>query len=217
MMLKENRNNTIDVVRGIAMIAVVLGHCGFPFTQHLYLFHMAAFLFVSGYCFNKKNYESISSLKSFFGRKIISLYLPYAIFTALVLFFFNNLIDIGIMSNNPNAKTPVDYRAWWKTLNGILSSFHFEAYASEQLCGAAWFVIVLIEIVFFVSITYWILKLIIRNEHIRNVIMLGISIYFLNIGNYLRMHNLILNDFLSSSCSCLILYLGGVFSQGVLT
>lgn len=204
-----DRNKTIDIIRGLAMICVALGHCGFPYTQHLYLFHMGAFIFISSYCFNKKNSDSLSYLKSYFGRKMISLYLPYAIFTAIFLLLFNWLIDIGILSDNPSAKTPVEYCVWWKTLNGILSSFHFEGYAAEQLCGAAWFVIVLIGIVFFFSILCWILKLFIRNENNRNVIILSVSLYFLWLGNYFRVHNLNLNDFLATSCSCLILYTGG--------
>ncbi len=50
----QMRNTKIDVIKGMAIILVVLGHCGFPATNFIYLFHMAVFFIASGYCWNEK-------------------------------------------------------------------------------------------------------------------------------------------------------------------
>ena len=43
------RDSTIDILKGIGIILVVLGHADFPFRDWVYLFHMALFFITSGY------------------------------------------------------------------------------------------------------------------------------------------------------------------------
>ena len=44
----QRRNPVFDIMRGIGILLVVLGHAGFPFSGWIYLFHMPLFLFVAG-------------------------------------------------------------------------------------------------------------------------------------------------------------------------
>lgn len=48
--MNSYRDYTWDVVRGIGILMVVLGHCApRPLVDFVYLFHMGLFFFVSGY------------------------------------------------------------------------------------------------------------------------------------------------------------------------
>ena len=48
--IKKERNITWDIVRGIGILLVLVGHSGCPIIlkNFIYLFHMGLFLFVSG-------------------------------------------------------------------------------------------------------------------------------------------------------------------------
>lgn len=78
-----NRIEHFDILKGIAIFLVVLGHCLQTFTPDwqnnnialaIYMFHMPLFIFISGYFF----YPSVKklSLKDFIIKKFIHLYLP---------------------------------------------------------------------------------------------------------------------------------------------
>lgn len=68
-MSKGVRNVSIDMIKGMAIIFVVLGHCGFPWTDYLYLFHMAVFLMASGYCFSARHGQSLDSFWNYVLKK----------------------------------------------------------------------------------------------------------------------------------------------------
>ena len=40
------RETQMDVLRGLGIILIVLGHAAFPYTHFLYLFHFYLFLFI---------------------------------------------------------------------------------------------------------------------------------------------------------------------------
>lgn len=52
----KNRLVYLDVARGIAMIAIVLGHLGQSnINKIVFTFHLSIFYFITGYFLNKKN------------------------------------------------------------------------------------------------------------------------------------------------------------------
>lgn len=61
---------------------MVLGHCGAPFTQFIYLFHIGVFLLLSGICFNSEYSDSIGGLKKLLVKRIRSLWIPYFLINA---------------------------------------------------------------------------------------------------------------------------------------
>jgi len=70
----------IDIVKGIGIILVVLGHIKGGFSQDLiFLVHMPLFFFISGYLFKPQD------KKKFFFKKTVSLLLPY--FTFLIILY----------------------------------------------------------------------------------------------------------------------------------
>lgn len=69
----------IDVLKGIGIILVVLGHLigGFGFDM-IFLFHMPLFFFISGFLFKKQ------PLKKYLSKKTIALIVPYFTFLTIL-------------------------------------------------------------------------------------------------------------------------------------
>lgn len=96
-MISNKRNDAYDIVKGIAIILMVIGHSGCPhyLKNYIYLFHMPIFYFVSGYFFNEK--YLINKLE-FIKRKLNQLYRPFVVFGLFFLFispllYKTNIID----------------------------------------------------------------------------------------------------------------------------
>ena len=52
----QSRSPYWDIVKGIGIIAIVLGHSCYFAVGFVYLFHLALFFFVSGYLYSEKKY-----------------------------------------------------------------------------------------------------------------------------------------------------------------
>ena len=75
-----NRDNTIDIIKGVAILSVIVGHLThfWALKSFIYTFHMPIFFFASGYFFKKKqSRELMKSLSK-------SLLLPYLL-VAIIL------------------------------------------------------------------------------------------------------------------------------------
>lgn len=101
--MKNERSDLIDIVKGIGIFLVVLGHQNTVLTQEIYSFHMPLFFFISGIF--HKNYDFYLE---FIKRKIKTLMIPYFIFaTSLFLFWFfisrnfgeSSKIKVSILEN----------------------------------------------------------------------------------------------------------------------
>lgn len=82
--MKNERLYYIDVIRGIAIFLVVLGHTyrGNMVQNWLYSFHMPLFFFISGWLY-RGEYRTIAELKVFVCKKARSFLWPYLIFLLL--------------------------------------------------------------------------------------------------------------------------------------
>lgn len=87
----ETRIPWIDIVKGILIIAIVLGHV---FTDGkirwwLYSFHVPAFFFISGYCYKRKE-----SFGGYFKNKIRGIVIPYVIFSliSILIFYLGSIV-----------------------------------------------------------------------------------------------------------------------------
>ena len=79
------RKSYIDIMKGIGIISVVIGHLySGRIHQFIFLFHMPLFFFIGGFLFKKKE-----QLKSYFNYKSIHLLVPYAAFLFLIYPFAN--------------------------------------------------------------------------------------------------------------------------------
>ena len=69
-------NTTFSIMKGLAIISVVLGHCAIhPFiNDFVNQYHLAVFFFVAGYFFKTK---SLTNFKSYALKKVKRLYIPF--------------------------------------------------------------------------------------------------------------------------------------------
>lgn len=83
--MSRKRDNTLDILKGIGIITMVMGHSnmGESFNSYVAGFHMQLFFIVSGYLFNQSKYSFIDYTK----RKAQTLLLPYISFAIITLLY----------------------------------------------------------------------------------------------------------------------------------
>lgn len=83
-MENKKRDISLDILKGFAIIAVILGHSPVPLVLHhfIYTWHMPLFILVSGYFFREK------PLKRMLQDVFRGLVLPYAVTISLVFIFY---------------------------------------------------------------------------------------------------------------------------------
>lgn len=114
-LVKNERDVAMDVLRGIAIIFVVLGHAGVNdyWWNVLYFFHMPLFFFISG-CFFKplQNIRLTEYLKSLKWKR---LYKPFVLYALAFLFLSPLLYEYGL--TNTHLTTG---KEWIKSIELIL-------------------------------------------------------------------------------------------------
>jgi fucose 4-O-acetylase-like acetyltransferase len=168
MSVTQNRDQRLDVVKALAIIAMVAGHCGFPFTHFIYLFHMAVFFMASGYCFKEKNADDIFAACRFIKRKFVGLWVPYVFWTVVFLLLNNVFIRINVYTDNPKI---VSYmRGDEGQLAGYASAASVCKYSLQALYfgtrtrmgGAFWFLETLMKVSVSYCIVYYLLRNVLR-------------------------------------------------------
>lgn len=161
--MKGKRNQEIDLLKGIGIISIVVGHTFYAYApgevrKFVYVYHLAIFFFCSGYLF-KDSY--LESLKIFLIKKIKSLYLPYLGFGFFFLF-------LDIFRGNITGKEV----SFFATRVLCLSSLN-------AFTGAMWFVkwLLLTEILFWGT-----LKIIVKRLHRGKITVIFYSIVMMLIG-----------------------------------
>lgn len=143
----EIHNSQVSIAKAILMILVVVGHSGCPayICDFIYLFHVPAFFFVSGYLFKERH---LDDFKGFVVKKIRSLYFPYVLWSTIFLIFTNFFFRIGF----------IDYSISWNDfLNGVAKIIVFTGH--QPLLNAFWF----LKTLFFSLIFCWIIIKILKN------------------------------------------------------
>ena len=101
--MKEKSNKKMMILSFIGIIIVVLGHTGdtlalgselFPY----YSFHMALFIFISGFFYNTKNEERICGRKGYIIKKVKKLLIPYFIWNLIYAIILNIIKELNIVS-----------------------------------------------------------------------------------------------------------------------
>lgn len=100
-MQSNRRDAKIDIIKGIGICLMVLGHSGCPITHFIYLFHMPIFFIASGYVFNQAYTENANTMKTLIYKKIKSLWLPYAIVSIIYVALWNLFVKLGFYNENP--------------------------------------------------------------------------------------------------------------------
>ena len=113
-----------DVVRGIGIIAIVLGHTGYFGGAFVYLFHVA----LSGFLFDAAKYPDPFRL---FARRISSCWVRFVVYAAGFVFIHNFLLSRGLIADTELYNHTTMLAKW-------LHSFTLQT--TEQMQGALWFV-----------------------------------------------------------------------------
>lgn len=96
----KKRESFIDVLRGIGILLVIIGHCKCPglILKLIQSFHMPLFFIISGYLFTIKEESYVSYIKRIFKRYIV----PYGILGAINYFLY--LFYLYITNSNINLR-----------------------------------------------------------------------------------------------------------------
>ena len=150
-MQTKERNITIDALKGLGIILMVLGHSGFPFTDFIYQFHMAAFFMASGYLWNDKKVADFYSFKKGVVSCIKRLWLPYVLVNC-VFALFNNLFVAWHIYVAENIMSPVQIGV------NIVKILFFIGHT--QMGGSLWF----LRALFLISVGHLILRYIFHHR-----------------------------------------------------
>ena len=81
-----------DIIKGLAIIAVVMGHCGI-LTRFVYLFHLAVFFFVTGYFYNENKYGDDPF--RYFGARLAGCWPRYFFYSICLVLVHNFFVTHG--------------------------------------------------------------------------------------------------------------------------
>ena len=176
MGIKKERNTYIDAVKGIGIISIVIGHASWElsFGNHIieigpfvYLYHLAIFLFCSGYLTKDSNIN----ITEFVVKKIKGLYIPFVIYSIGYLLLRNLFINIGLVGGSKYTGLE-----WIITVSNILT-FN----SPGELLAAFWF----IPMMFFAIIIYALIIVFsskINNVYIKEAVRIFFCIFLGGIG-----------------------------------
>ena len=147
---KTNRNQTFQYLMVFAIISVIMGHVDldtFPLLNSWftpYSYHMAMFLFISGYFYKEENRKDTKALLSFIGKKCKNLLIPlylWNLFYGLVTYVISfQGFALGQMPNIKNILFGPIYDGQHFGLN-MPSWFVFPLFLVQVLFAVAGYVI----------------------------------------------------------------------------
>jgi Fucose 4-O-acetylase and related acetyltransferases len=202
----------MDILKGLAIILVVMGHCSGKGENIIYLFHMPLFFIISGYFYKE---ESINRPIQFIKKRLKSLYLPFIKYEFLFLILHNIFIKINFY--NSKANIPQQYYTIHDFIVNSIRILFFDS--TELLLSPFWFLtaLFLTSILFFL-ISIVITKVISNNKREPVRALLVIILFF--VGNYLTKHSININFSLNgketfnvSLVALLMYYIGFLYKK----
>lgn len=193
--LVNERDDTLDIMKGLCILFVVIGHTYTPvISNFVYLFHVAVFFMISGYCFNNKYLDSWKGSFNLLKKRLVSLWIPYVAWNLLFLLLQNLFLKIGLITNdkhyydlspltNYGFVNFLPIRAFPKT---ILKSFFFMN--CRPFVGGLWF----LGGLFFVTFTYSCIEVVLKKLKIEKFHII-ISVILLCLGYFIESKDLFSN------------------------
>ena len=141
--LPMKRNTSIDIARGIAIVAVVIGHLWcwhseyVSIKKYVYCFHMPLFFMIAGMCLKLD-----VSVRSFVLRKCKRLIVPYLVFGLVALLSLTTIV--GVLDNfSYNRVISFVAKRFWGFLYGTTSSVKLSDSVTVCEAGMIWFLLAL--------------------------------------------------------------------------
>ncbi len=123
-----NRSAYWDIIKGLAIIAVVMGHCGIQ-SAFVYLFHLAVFFFVTGYFYNENKYGDDPF--RYLGARLAGCWPRFFFYSVCLVLIHNFFVTHGLYANTPLYNHTA-------MLTSCLQAAVFQT--TENMQGALWFV-----------------------------------------------------------------------------
>lgn len=132
-MIDSKNRKYWNIVKGLGILSIVIGHSCEALVPFVYLYHLAIFFFVSGYLYNEEKYGDEPYLH--LSSKMKNNWKKYVGFSILFTLLHNVFLKFGIITNS-------NYYNFDTTITSILNTLLF--FGTETMGGALWFVPVLI-------------------------------------------------------------------------
>ena len=135
LIIKENksRNKLFDIIKGIGIISIVIGHVTYITSVHnfVYMYHLIIFLFVSAYFYNEKKYGD-DPFKNV-GQRLKATWPKYVFYTTILILLHNFFVKYHFYE--PNI---IKYENFNEIIVPILNSITLKC--DEIFGGALWFI-----------------------------------------------------------------------------
>jgi fucose 4-O-acetylase-like acetyltransferase len=170
----NNRSAYWDVIKGLGIIAVVIGHSGSPLRPFVYMYHLMLFFFISGYLYNIKYDKDIYT---FIGKRVQTQWVLAVKYNIFIILVHNLFIDIGIykLTDTQIFNLPA-------FVSNVANSVFLVN--MDWMIGAMWFV----PLLFFCCVLFCFVRYITRNMEngLRRELVISLIIMLLTIpGAYL--------------------------------
>ena len=214
------RDEQIDIIKGLAILLMVLGHSGFRYTNFIYLFHMAVFFIVSGYLFSFRKITTIRGFLQYTWRKVKGIWLPYFLWNFIYTVFNNVFLKVGVYSDHPMTigelnVTAHSFLGVKEMVKNIIKGLFMVG--RTEMGGAFWFLRTLFGISILFGAIDFVLNKIVHKDKVADVFHLLVSIAFLGCGyvaNLLHIKTLTIPIVLSSY---ILYFLGyGIAKYGIM-
>lgn len=171
-----------NIVKGIGILSIVIGHTNKTLSSYVYLFHLVIFFFVSGYLYSEDKYGDDPFLN--FMSRLKTNWKKYFAFSTIYVLLHNIFLEIGIIINTSKY-------SFIDIIMQLINSMLLQCY--ETLAGALWFVPVLILASTLFGIIIFLgrkMSKIFNKKWIKHVIIIFIGIFFSVIGVMMNMKNM---------------------------
>lgn len=206
----DKRDTNIDIIKGIGITLMVLGHSQFPLTHFIYLFHMPIFFIASGYLFNLNNKHDSYSLTSFVAKKFKSLWQPFFLWNTIFIILNNLFVSLHVYASDMYNYTQYQdtiyaqshYFSLKETILEITKSFFLVG--GTSMTGALWFLRELLMVVVLFAIIHYFLR---KCQMKTTLIVHGIiSIVLLCFGYAIQCINMPNTTSIGTMCSVYIFF-----------
>lgn len=136
------RNPGIDIVKGLCIVLMVVGHsgCPEPLRDFIYMFHMPCFFILSGVLFKDKY---LGDVKQFVKRRLHTIWRPFVVWTVIFVLLHNLFAYFHLYDSFYSIKEHAVFM-----LRAVFMRH------SEQLLGGFWFLISLL-VASLLSVAYY--------------------------------------------------------------
>ena len=126
----DKRYEFWDILKGIGIFSIVLGHCCPPAAIYVYSFHLALFFFTSAYFYNEDKYGRKPFL--YVGNLLKNNWTKYVFYSTVLLLLQNFSVRFALDYGS-------NYLGIYEMFNSFATSFIFNS--QIKFAGAMWFVL----------------------------------------------------------------------------